>query len=332
MKKERSKIDGEIKLLLLGAGESGKSTIAKQIRLIHKEEFTPDERSYYKTIIHSNAFTCLKTILQGGETLGIKVKSKDLRDLSERIVSGSYEWDGSLTPEIAKDLGKLWGDSGVKEMYNKRSEYQLPDCAEYYLNDVDRISEEDYDPTDDDIIRSRVKTTGVIETKFEIEGAVFNLVDVGGQRSERRKWVICFEGVTAVIFCVALSEYNLKCYEDNQTNRMLESIKLFNEIVNSKWFTDVPLILFLNKSDLLQEKVDQGVSIKIAFPEYDGDNTFDEYVDYIYEKFIGVINIKSKHVYKHVTNATNTDNIEYVWNAVQDIVLQKALDNAGLAI
>jgi len=62
------------------------------------------------------------------------------------------------------------------------------------------------------------------------------MVDVGGQRSERKKWMHCFQDVTAVIFCVALSEYDLKLYEDDTTNRMHESLKLFKEICNSKWF------------------------------------------------------------------------------------------------
>jgi len=328
LKFEKKRFDREIKLLLLGAGESGKSTIAKQIRLINQEDFTPDERQNYKTIIHNNAFICMKTILIGGEELGISVKSKELRSLSESIIGESYEWDGNLTENIANDMDSLWKDSGVKEMYGKRSEYQLPDCAEYYLNDVMRLSEEGYTPTNDDIIRSRVKTTGVIETKFDISGATFNLVDVGGQRSERRKWVICFEDVTAVIFCVALSEYNLKCYEDNTTNRMIESIKLFSEIVNSKFFSDVPIIFFLNKSDLLQEKVDEGVSLKIAFSEYDGEHGFQPYVEYIFLRFTEVINNRQKVVYRHITNATSTDNISAVWTAVQDIVLQRALETS----
>jgi GTPase SAR1 family protein len=330
----KKKQDMTIKLLLLGAGESGKSTIAKQIRLIHREEFTPEERAYYKNIIHSNAFTCLKAILTGGVSLGISVKDQNLSEMAESIVSSTYMWDGKLTSEIAGHLEQLWADPGVKEMYSKSYEYQLPDCAEYYLSDIHRIAESSYSPTDDDIIRSRVKTTGVIETKFDVEGNTFILVDVGGQRSERRKWVLCFEDVTAVIFCIAMSEYNLKCYEDNTTNRIHESIRLFSEIVNSKWFLETPLILFLNKSDLLQQKVDEGVSLNIAFPDYDGEHDFESYVDYITLKFTDTINNKSKKqsIYKHVTNATNTNSIEVVWLAVSDIVLQQALDNAGLAI
>jgi len=42
------------------------------------------------------------------------------------------------------------------------------------------------------------------------------LCDIGGQRSERKKWIHCFEGVTAIIFLVALSEYDLSLAEDQE--------------------------------------------------------------------------------------------------------------------
>jgi hypothetical protein len=79
----------------------------------------------------------------------------------------------------------------------------------------------------------------------------------------------CFQDVTAVIFCVALSEYDLKLQEDDQTNRMHESVKLFKEICNSKWFVDTSMVLFLNKKDLFEEKIKK-VDLTVAFPEYTG--------------------------------------------------------------
>ena len=78
-----------------------------------------------------------------------------------------------------------------------------------------------------------------------------------------------FQDVTACIFCVALSEYNLTLYEDGTTNRMLESLKLFKEICNSKWFVDTAMIIFLNKMDLFAEKI-KTVDLTCAFPEYTG--------------------------------------------------------------
>ena len=77
----------------------------------------------------------------------------------------------------------------------------------------------------------------------------------GGQRSERKKWMHCFEGVTAILFLVAMSEYDLKLVEDQTTNRMHESMRLFESICNSQWFVNTSIILFLNKRDLFEEKI-----------------------------------------------------------------------------
>ena len=100
-----------------------------------------------------------------------------------------------------------------------------------YLNSLDRLTQADYIPTQQDVLRTRVKTTGVVEMAFTLKNHRFRqvhsepffsdfliqnrIVDVGGQRSERKKWIRCFEDVTAVIFVSALSEYDLVLAEDN---------------------------------------------------------------------------------------------------------------------
>ena len=72
-------------------------------------------------------------------------------------------------------------------------------------------------PTEQDILRTRVKTTGIVEVHFSFKNLNFKLFDVGGQRSERKKWIHCFEDVTAIIFCVAMSEYDQVLHEDETT-------------------------------------------------------------------------------------------------------------------
>ena len=89
-----------------------------------------------------------------------------------------------------------------------------------YFNSLERMSNPNYLPTDQDILRSRVKTTGITETMFRVGELTYRLFDVGGQRSERKKWIHCFENVTALVFLVALSEYDQMLYEDESVNRM----------------------------------------------------------------------------------------------------------------
>ena len=79
----------------------------------------------------------------------------------------------------------------------------------------------------------------------------------------------CAEDVTAIIFVVASSSYNMVIREDNQTNRLQEALNLFKSIWNNRWLRTISVILFLNKQDLLAEKVRAGKSkIEDYFPEF----------------------------------------------------------------
>merc|ERR1719198_1256957 len=84
---------------------------------------------------------------------------------------------------------------------------------------------------------------------------IFNVIDVGGQRSERSKWIKCFDNVTAMLYIAALSGYDLGLYEDQERNRLHESVGLFNGLVKNKFFENTAIILFLNKTDLFEEKI-----------------------------------------------------------------------------
>ena len=105
-------------------------------------------------------------------------------------------------------MKRLWTDSGVQLCFNRSNEYQLNDSAKYFLDKLDEIGSSSYLPSTQDILRTRVKTTGIVEINFSFKDLNFRVFDVGGQRSERKKWIHCFEDVTAIIFIVALSEYD----------------------------------------------------------------------------------------------------------------------------
>ncbi|KAG5463093.1 MAG: G protein alpha subunit CIG1, partial [Olpidium bornovanus] len=172
-------------------------------------------------------------------------------------------------------------------------------------------------------------TTGITETTFHIGDLVYRLFDVGGQRSERKKWIHCFENVTAIIFLVAISEYDQVLIEDESVNRMQEALTLFDSICNSRWFVSTSLILFLNKVDLFKEKLSVSPLSK-SFPNYTGDNLFEPAADYILHRFVSLNRSDTKHVYTHFTCATDTLQIKFVMAAVNDIIVHENLRQAGL--
>jgi guanine nucleotide-binding protein subunit alpha len=83
-----------------------------------------------------------------------------------------------------------------------------------FINDVDRLWAPDWIPSDQDVLRSRLRTTGITETIFDLGKLTYRMFDVGGQRSERKKWIHCFENVHCLLFLVAISGYDQCLVED----------------------------------------------------------------------------------------------------------------------
>lgn len=125
----------------------------------------------------------------------------------------------------------------------------------YLLDNVARIATKDYLPTHQDILHARKATKAITEYNVLIHNVPFRFVDVGGQRSQRQKWLQCFESVTSIVFIVSSSEYNQVLLEDRTENRLQESVNIFDSIVNNRCFAETSMILFLNKTDLLEEKL-----------------------------------------------------------------------------
>ena len=127
-----------------------------------------------------------------------------------------------------------------------------------------------------------------------------------------------------------MSEYDQTLYEDENVRRLDESVKLFDEICNSKWFSETSVILFLNKSDIFREKIKKH-DLSIYFPEYKGGPDFDNGVQCFQSHFEKLNrNPNRKDIYPHVTCATDTKNIDYVFNAVKDIILRQILESRGV--
>merc|ERR1719183_2783464 len=174
-----------------------------------------------------------------------------------------------LDETSGNQIKELWASKTITEAYDRRNEYQLNDSAKFYFDKVDELVAPCYLPSEQDVLRSRVRTTGIVESDFVIKGVNFKMFDVGGQRNERRKWIHCFEDVHAVVFVASMSEYDQNLYEDETQNRMNEALQLFEQIANSKWFKDTAMILFLNKKDLFAEKITKK-DMTCLWPEYTG--------------------------------------------------------------
>jgi len=315
-------------MLLLGAGESGKSTFVKQMKIIHQQGYTADEIENFVQVIYSNLLQSIKSMVGAVDRFHLQFASDQVREISERL--NSIPAAQGITIEHKDMVQKVWADPAIQAVFLRSSEYWLPDSTDYYFHDLERIFSPNFTPSEQDILRCRVRTTGVTETTFQYRQLKFRLVDVGGQRNERKKWIHCFEDVTAVLFVVAISEYDQKLFEDDGENRMAESIALFDEICNSPWFADTSMILFLNKTDLFKEKFCvKKVPLTIAFPNYSAGDSYDAATAFIQAHFEALNKQETKKIYSHLTCATDTENIKVVFDAVKEIILSKTLRMSG---
>jgi len=232
-----------------------------------------------------------------------------------------------VTLDMVPQFKLLWNDPSIQAVYSRRIEYNgvLPN-VEYYMQHIERIAAPTYFPSYDDILQCRVRTTGLTEFLFSVNSVTkFRVLDMGGQRGERKKWLRVFDNVTAIIFLAAISEYDEKLVEDGTVNRIHEALSLFDEIVNKSFFRDTSFILFLNKCDLFRKKLEvDKVDLKLGFPDYHGNAVYEEATDFIKGKFIAKIK-GGKRVYSHLTCATDTSTMSFVFSAVKDTILHQAL-------
>lgn len=434
----------EIKLLLLGTGESGKSTFIKQMRIIHGEGFPENHRCEMRHLVYQNIMSSMQKMVSAAENFDLDIYSAarvkyqppvggtpDMRpslsandsatkskfspehtskDMYTSNNASNYASTTLTTPgsihastiianrnssdsnnpssstdnqkgrntavgsaslsevrlgqsgagtfpidydsiqtlmdtvvgtvrayqefsKYTRTIATMWENSVIHECYARRREYQLSDSTLYYLENFERISDSNYVPTVQDVLRVRVPTSGIVEYPFDLDSIIFRMVDVGGQRSERRKWIHCFENVTSIIFLVALSEYDQVLAESEGENRMEESKALFRCILQYPWFASKSFILFLNKKDLLEEKIKTS-HLADYFPEYNGpEGDHAEAREFILNMFVE-LNVTTdeteKIIYSHFTCATDTENIRFVFAAVKDTILQGNLREYNL--
>jgi len=344
-------VDEEIiKLLFLGAGGSGKSTLFKQLKLLHGNGLKEGERMGYRSNIYRNIVEGMKTLLEGnalfveedeprqGSTYkfaGAERKSVEVKPpltlCDETLVTYINQLDDAvaISPEIAENLKKAWQEPGMQETWNRRFTLQLQDSLKYFIENIDRIATVEYIPSVEDVMHVRIKTTGIVEESLTMEDRPFQIVDVGGQRSERRKWLNCFSGVTGMIFVASLTAYNQWLYEDEKVNRLKESLMLFKKLLNAEddTFEKTCVVLFLNKDDLFVEMV-KHTPITKCFPDYKGKLNDDEQYDFICNLYKQQAN--GRRIYSHRTCATSTDKMQAIFKSVNHAVINQALIKSGL--
>ena len=311
-----------VKLLLLGPGESGKSTIFKQLSQRYLNHYDAEgKRMIYRSAINLNIVECLQELIP---ELDLERVDEDLQSLLDQILSINKR--EPLTPEVAALLEEAWSLSIMKDAYyTYGTAVHIPSGTDYFLDKISVVAEPEYIPSYDDVLRCRMKTSGIQECRFidpENPEFMLHLVDVGGQKNERRKWLDCFENVASVLFVAALSEYDQVMYEDGTMNRLHDALETFGQVNNMECFLQTPVVLFLNKRDLFYEKYNED-AFRNCFADFPGGDA-ESASQFVVTKFSQEIpKDADKSLFVHITCATDASNIEFVFSSVKIAILSE---------
>ncbi len=319
-----------VKLLLLGSGSSGKSTFAKQMKLLFMEGFSDKEAAVFADVICLNILKNMKALVLGADRMGYVISPENTPAADDLRNSTIQLSDVELTKDRSNAIQGLWKDEAIRKTPDRVSEIQFDDSAVYFFNNLERIASDKYRPTNEDILNLRARTIGIVETNFVYKKMNFLLVDVGGQKNERKKWIHSFQDVTAILFVLGTSDYDLLLEEDMTTNRMIDALKLFNDVVNNKWFARTNVVLFLNKKDLFAKKIER-VPLTVAFPDYKGKQDYADGMAFLLKevKAIDRSPPNTREIFAHETCATDTMAVKAVFEAVTATLLSQALEIGG---
>ncbi|KAJ6462503.1 G-protein alpha subunit [Mycena sanguinolenta] len=271
----------ECRILLLGSGESGKSTI----------------RLAYRKTIWKNTVDSAQAVVEAIRKCGMEdLLARDNEHFPEAILRADSGQE--LIQETVEAIEALWGDPVVARVLYKHQSDESPFlivlflgsrnanamCGSF-LTDIHRLAHPDYMPTEQDVLRARAQSTTITETRFNKGSLPIHMFEVcarsllphlpGCPIHRERSSRFALDGmlmedgsVTSLIFCTALSEYDQVLLEKGQ-NRMRESLVLFKSVINSRWFLRTKIILFLNKVDVFRAKL-RKIPLERSFPEYTG--------------------------------------------------------------
>lgn len=324
LKDEKIKSLTNFKVLLLGAGESGKSTVIKQLKIIHNIQMDEAEIKHYIYTLHSNTLTSMQAYLEAAKTFGYYDQlDAESKGLAEKVLSFEFEDVKLIGTEQAEAISKLWKNEVIQKVHIRRNEFWNLEAAPFYFDNVLRFVEDGYRPNEEDCILARVRTTGIVVTEFDDGEVHFKVVDVAGQRSERKKWIHCFDDVKCLVFVVNLAGYDAVLFEDPSSNRMNESLNLFQQIVNNPYFEGIPIFLFLNKKDLFEKMILDGTSLNKCFPEYTGGNDAKEALHFITEEFKKRVNDENKkRLHIEYIAARFRKDVKYAFDEMKKVLIE----------
>ncbi|KAF2130309.1 guanine nucleotide-binding protein-like protein alpha-3 subunit [Dothidotthia symphoricarpi CBS 119687] len=260
----------ETKIVLMGATQSGKQLIMRQMKALYAGGYyTTSERTSYCQDVRSTIRLLVHAIIDLLKDTGINL-SRDLnRDFAVLLHEVETEDVQHITPAAAEAIENIWMCSVFSTIYIRNSEIRFPQYASYFAQETSRIAENEYIPSEADIIRLDQSEGGIKELRFSWDELDVHLFNIGGHIPDqfRKRWFHQLEGTASLIYTVDVSLYDQPYLGSSTDSWLLSDFEIFEELVNWEKFKDSSVILVLNNFSRFCEKL-QHTPLSVFFPDY----------------------------------------------------------------
>ena len=296
-----------------GPGESGKTTFVLHLKLLLSEGIDESDRNDTKFSIKSNLIEAEKLLIEEGQNMNVGFSDNESFEI---ITNTDSSDENSLTSEILDAVKEVWEDDQIQELYSITNSSRMPDNIDYFFDKVDDVFDDDYTPTDEDVLKTRRKTIGIIRNTIQMSNKEALLIDLGGQMSERGKYKSITEEVDALIYTISLCDYDRIMYENDKKSRKDDQVDLFDYFLENEKYTNKPVFLICNKTDQFEKKI-KNSSFRAAYPDFSGDETdVNDCINYYIEIFKEKAKMKGVKFASFAISAVNPDDVKSAMKAI----------------
>ncbi|KAH8766535.1 guanine nucleotide binding protein, alpha subunit [Hyaloscypha finlandica] len=292
------------------------------MRIIYQTGFSGAELLDYRSTIFRNVVRSAKGVVGAMKQFGIVPAIPANRKYVDFITEYTLDPDLALPldQEFGDALSAVWSDACIEGLMERQAEFYLMDSAIYFFEGIRRISSANYLPDETDILLAKINPSGISETRFQMGRLSIKMVDINCQRSERKKWIKAFENVPAILFVVDMDEYDEVFFEESNRNRMMESMVLFDSVVNSRWFMRSSVFLLLNNLDSFRRKL-RRAPLANYFPDYSGGNDVNKAEAFILSRFTQ-LNRAHLNIYPHLIETIDKSKIQQVFESIEETIIK----------
>ncbi|KAI8913398.1 guanine nucleotide binding protein, alpha subunit [Gorgonomyces haynaldii] len=301
------------KVVILGPGDSGKTTILRQMVLMNQSQFTSEERTSFRESIRERLLMNVRLLL---DAILMMEYPKELQPFLVKIQREIEEPE--KISQLQASLTLVMENETIKRNYLSMARTTgMDDTFPYFSSKLGQVFDDSYVPSEDDILHTRRPTDQITETILKQRAATFHFFDVPGQKDKRFRWAQYFEvDLNALMYIASSASFDQVLEEDATVNRFIDGVVLFDNVINHPLLLKTNTILMLNKIDLLKEKLER-IKFKDYVVNYEGPNQFDKVIRFINKLFVKCNKTADRGMVTHVTTAVDRKLMTKICSSVQ---------------